>query len=101
MAKPALSPDADFERQNERATREAVEADRIEPRACAVRYDRKQAVVLVELSNGCVFGFPPERVPGLEEGTRPAAIECPDFAERRWPPLGRPRCTRVADRAGG
>jgi hypothetical protein len=71
MAKPAFSPDADFERQNERATHEAVEGDRIEPRACAVRYDRKQAVVLVELSNGCVFGFPPERVPGLEEGTRP------------------------------
>jgi hypothetical protein len=27
--------------------------------------------VLVELCDGCVFGFPPERVPGLEEATRP------------------------------
>jgi hypothetical protein len=71
LENPALSPDADFERHNEQAIRAAVEADRIEPRAYAVRYDPKQALVLVELSNGCVFGFPPDRVPGLDGGTRP------------------------------
>jgi hypothetical protein len=43
-----------------------LEADRIEPRACAAKYDPERALVLVELRNGCVFGFPPERVLGLE-----------------------------------
>lgn len=69
MAKPARSRDSDFARHNERAIRAAREADRIEPRARVVRYDPKEALVLVDLYGGYAFGFPPERVPGLEEGT--------------------------------
>ena len=47
------------------ARREAREADRIEPRAKAIEYDTAQNLVLVALKGGCVFGFPPEEVPGL------------------------------------
>jgi len=70
MAKSLPHPDAaEFERQYEAATREAREADRIEPRATAVSYDAAQGLVLVELRSGFVFGFPPERIPGLEGTT--------------------------------
>ncbi len=70
MAKPTAMDDNEFERQNELALRVAREADRVEPRATSVRYDCEQALVLVQLRNGYVFGFPPERVPGLEKATR-------------------------------
>lgn len=66
MAKQVHPDDDDFERQNERATREARKADRVEPRAHAVRYEAENALVFVELRGGYAFGFPPERVPGLE-----------------------------------
>lgn len=69
MAKPAHADKADFERQNERAVRAAREADRIEPRARAVRYEPEQGLVLVELRSGYLFGFPPERVRGLEDAS--------------------------------
>ena len=66
MAKGARRGDAEFERQNEAAIREAREADRIEPRAQAVTYDVRRGLVVVELRSGFAFGFPPERVAGLE-----------------------------------
>lgn len=69
MAKGPRPDDADFERQNERAIREAREADRIEPRANTAAYDPGKGLVLVELRSGFAFGFPPERVPGLESAT--------------------------------
>lgn len=69
MAKPARSSSNDFEQMNETAVREAREADRIEPRASSVRYDAQQGLLLVELRSGFVFGFPPERVQGLEDST--------------------------------
>lgn len=69
MAKSEPSFDAEFERQNEQAVREAREADRIEPRAHAASCDTRLGLVLVELRSGFVFGFPPERVPGLEDAT--------------------------------
>jgi hypothetical protein len=54
---------------NEQAIRAAREADRVEPRATAITYDRNQALVLVHLRSGFMFGFPPERIPGLEGAT--------------------------------
>lgn len=65
MVKPTQTSDTEFERQNELAVRAAREADRIEPRAHAAAYDPKQGLVLIELRSGFVFGFPPERIPGL------------------------------------
>lgn len=65
MAKSAASRSAAFDQQNEAAIREAREADRIEPRATAVRYDPRKGLILADLRSGFAFGFPPERIAGL------------------------------------
>lgn len=41
-------------------------AQQAEPRAAAVRYDRQSGRVVVDLTNGCVFAFPPRLAQGLE-----------------------------------
>ncbi|WP_374532253.1 DUF2442 domain-containing protein [Phenylobacterium sp.] len=48
-----------------------------EPRAAKARYDRKTGRVVVELTNGCTFAFPPRLVQGLETAAddQLAAIE--------------------------
>ena len=48
-----------------------------EPRAKTVRYDRKLDRIVVELTNGCTFTFPPRLAQGLEAATdaQLAAIE--------------------------
>lgn len=66
MAKGTRGTDTKFERENELAIREAREADRVEPRAQAITYDARKGLVVVELRSGFAFGFPPERVGGLE-----------------------------------
>jgi len=58
--------DEGFSRQNDAALREAREAERIEPSAELVFYDDHRGLVIVELKSGFVFGFPPERAPGLQ-----------------------------------
>ncbi len=40
-----------------------------EPRAAFARYDRRLGRVVVELTNGCTFAFPPRLVQGLESAT--------------------------------
>lgn len=40
-----------------------------EPRARAARYDRRRRRVVVELTNGCTFAFPPHLAQGLEAAT--------------------------------
>ncbi|MEZ5838137.1 MAG: DUF2442 domain-containing protein [Geminicoccaceae bacterium] len=51
----------------------AVERGRIaqqtEPRAASVRYNRKNGRIIVELTNGCTFAFPPHLAQGLETAT--------------------------------
>ncbi|WP_424137831.1 DUF2442 domain-containing protein [Roseomonas chloroacetimidivorans] len=42
------------------------EARQREPRAAAARYDRQAGRVIVELTNGCTFAFPPGLAQGLE-----------------------------------
>jgi hypothetical protein len=37
-----------------------------EPRAATARYDRRSGRVIVELTNGCTFAFPPKLAEGLE-----------------------------------
>jgi hypothetical protein len=58
-----------FAGQNEAAVREAREAERIEPRASSVSYEAGRGLVLVEMTSGFVFGFAPERAPGLAGAT--------------------------------
>jgi predicted TPR repeat methyltransferase len=40
-----------------------------EPRAAAARYDRARERVVVELTNGCTFAFPPRLAQGLGSAT--------------------------------
>jgi hypothetical protein len=48
-----------------------------EPRAASARYDRRRDRVIVELTNGCTFTFPPRLAQGLESATADqlAAVE--------------------------
>lgn len=39
-------------------------------------YDPTQALVLVQLRSGFAFGFPPERIPGLEGATKKQLSNC-------------------------
>lgn len=47
-------------------------ARQAEPRAASARYDRDQGRIVVELTNGSSFAFPPGLVQGLEEATEAA-----------------------------
>lgn len=40
-----------------------------EPRAAAAHYDDQLGQVVVELTNGCTFSFPPRLAQGLEDAT--------------------------------
>ena len=42
-------------------------ARQTEPRARSARYDATSGRVMVELTNGCTFAFPPELAQGLEQ----------------------------------
>ena len=44
-------------------------AHQTEPRATSARYDRKNRRVIVDLTNGCTFAFPPRMAQGLEAAT--------------------------------
>ena len=52
-------------------------ARRAEPRAARARYDRRLGRVVVELTNGCSFAFPPRLAQGLEGASEEqlAAVE--------------------------
>ena len=41
----------------------------LEPRAAAARYDSEAGHIVVELTNGCTFAFPPALAQGLEEAS--------------------------------
>jgi len=42
-------------------------AAQIEPRAASARYDRRRGQIVVALTNGCSFAFPPSLAQGLED----------------------------------
>lgn len=44
-------------------------AQQMEPRANAARYDKRNSRVIVDLTNGCTFAFPPYLAQGLETAT--------------------------------
>ena len=55
--------------QIDAATERGKSARLTEPRAAAARYNRKLGRVVVELTNGCTFTFPPQLAQGLEKAT--------------------------------
>ncbi|MDX0443838.1 DUF2442 domain-containing protein [Sinorhizobium medicae] len=48
-----------------------------EPRAASVRYDKRSGRIVVALTNGCTFAFPPRLAQGLEQASsgQLAAVE--------------------------
>ena len=44
-------------------------AARTEPRAASARFDRRRGRIVVELTNGCTFAFPPRLAQGLEQAS--------------------------------
>jgi hypothetical protein len=61
-----------------------------EPRAARARYDRKRALIVVELTNGAFFGFPARLGQGLRDAT-PAELAdvtvSPSGEALHWPRL--------------
>ncbi len=55
----------ELQKQFAEATRRAAEADRVEPRAVSVSYDKKNARVVVELTTGVVVSIPARLLQGL------------------------------------
>jgi len=55
--------------QIDAALRRGRKARLHEPRADAARYDRRLDRVIVELTNGCTFAFPPRLAQGLQDAT--------------------------------
>lgn len=63
----------EFERQFTKATRRGEELLNREPRAAAVRYERRTRKIVIELDNGCALLVPPELAEGLR-GASPADL---------------------------
>lgn len=59
----------EFERQFAEATRRGAERLESEPHAVAVRYDRRKKRVVVDLSNGTTFIFPPRLLQEVGAGS--------------------------------
>lgn len=83
MDQPWTLTDEELDAQIKAARRRGRREARIEPRVASARYDAGGGHVLVELKNGCVFGFPPAMVPGLQNATpeQLAAVEVWDDGE--------------------
>ena len=65
-------------------------AQQTEPRASSARYDRKSGRIIVELTSGATFAFPPELVEGLSDATpaQLAEVEVWPFGiGLHWPSL--------------
>ncbi len=63
MASHWSDAQADAARERGRIAQES------EPRATSARYDQKSGRIVVELTSGATFAFPPELVEGLCDGT--------------------------------
>lgn len=65
MARAEDDVSAEIAAANERGRIEAQSA----PRAASARYDRQTDRIVIELSNGCTFLFPPAAAQGLQDAT--------------------------------
>jgi hypothetical protein len=69
-------------RQYRRASDEGAKTAASEPRAASARYDARMDRIIVELTNGCQFVFPPGLVQGL------AGAPCGALAKVKVTPAG-------------
>lgn len=63
------------DRQIDQAIERGRRARLQEPRARAARYDRRRHRIVVELTNGCIFAFPPRLAQGLEAASEDRIAE--------------------------
>ncbi len=61
--------EAELERQHAEAITRGKKKLLEEPRAAAVRYDKKQKRVIVDLNTGATYIFPPQLAQGLSDAT--------------------------------
>lgn len=61
--------DEEWKAQIREARAEGRRANRVEPRAVKAWYDPERKLVMFELKNGCVFGFPQRLGDGIEDAT--------------------------------
>lgn len=59
----------ELKRRGAKAARAGAAAAANEPRARTARYDARHDRVVVEMTNGCVFAFPPRLAEGLAEAS--------------------------------
>lgn len=64
----------EWNKQIERANRNARELERSHPRAVSAHYDRSAKRIVIHLSSRLILAFSPEDAKGLE-GARPAQLE--------------------------
>ena len=64
---------AEMDREIDRALARGRRLARNEPRAASARYDRRTRRIVVELTNGCSFVFPPRVLQGMA-GAREVAL---------------------------
>lgn len=82
--------DEEFDREYDAAVERGRRRLETEPLAASARYDKKAGRVVVELTNGCVFMFPPVLAQGLSDASAEdlAVIEVlPPGVALRWPTL--------------
>ncbi len=61
--------DRELAKRGVKAERAGAAAAAAEPRAKTARYDARHDRVVVEMTNGCVFAFPPRLAEGLRNAT--------------------------------
>jgi hypothetical protein len=81
---------AGMDKEIDRALARGRRLERSEPRAASARYDRRTRRMVVELTNGCSFVFPPRALQGLGRA-REAALADVEIAGAghalHWPQL--------------
>ncbi|SEP50679.1 Protein of unknown function [Rhodospirillales bacterium URHD0017] len=81
---------AEIDKEIDRALARGRRLMRDEPRAASARYDRRTRRMVVELTNGCSFVFPPRALQGMAQA-REAALADVEIAGAghalHWPQL--------------
>jgi hypothetical protein len=81
---------AEMDKEIDRARSTGRRLERSEPRAASVRYDKRTRRMVVELSNGCSFVFPPRALQGMARASEAALADVEILGQGHalhWPRL--------------
>jgi len=81
---------AEMDKEIDRALARGRRLARGEPRAASARYDRRTRRMVVELSNGCSFLFPPRALQGMARASEAALADVEILGQGHalhWPRL--------------